>query len=116
MSEFLPKEVREGLRAAQRLAERKKSRLSVEVGGQRFKVLRKWDGGFAVEEGDAPRLRGLVDLYDGARHVSQCLIVTARAEDGEWLYDFKRSTPPANERPLDFERDEAAPVGLLPRH
>ena len=77
MSEYLPKEVREGLEAARKRNRARKSRLRVRVGDQTFTILRYWDEGFALDAEDAPQLRGLVDVYDGARHMSQCLIVAS---------------------------------------
>ena len=115
MSTFLSKEVREGLDNARLAALKKSSRLRVESGGQSFRVLRMWDNGFAMEAQGAPQLRGLVDMFDGGRHLSQCLIVTSSEEDGEMRYDFKWSTTALDHAPLDFERDEDAPIALLGR-
>ncbi len=67
----------------------------------------------SVEEENAPQLRGLVDLYDGSRHLSQCLIVASEAEGGEMRYEFKRSTAASDSAPIDFYRAPDAPVGLL---
>ena len=69
-------------------------------------------GGFALDADDAPHLRGLVDLYDGARHMSQCLIVASAEEAGEMVYEFKRETPALDAAPLDYQRDPDAPVAL----
>ena len=113
MSEFLPKEVRAGLEAARKRDLRRKSRLRVKVGDQTFTILRYWDQGFALDVEDAPHLRGLVDVYDGARHLSQCLIVASEEEAGEMVYEFKRETMATDRAPLDYERDEFAPVALL---
>lgn len=115
MSEFLPKEVREGLKAARKADLRRKSRLRIHVGDQIFPVLRFWDGGFALDAENAPQLRGLVDLYNGGVHLYQCLIVASAEENGEMQYEFKRSTEAVDKAPLDFYRDENAPVALLPR-
>lgn len=116
MSDILPESVRDVLREAGRAAERRKSRLTVVSNGQRQRVLRLWSKGFAVETAeDAPRLRGLVDIYDGARHVCQALIVLDVDADGERVYEFKRNTAALDSAPLDFERPEDAPVALLPR-
>ncbi|MEM6385860.1 MAG: hypothetical protein AAF718_06455 [Pseudomonadota bacterium] len=113
MSEYLPKEVREGLEQARKFNLRKKSRMRVKVGDQTFCILRHWSTGFALDADDTPHLRGLVDMYDGARHLSQCLIIASEEVSGEMIYEFKRSTPHAETAPLDYEIDAAAPVALL---
>jgi len=113
MTTYLPKEVREGLEMARKRDLKKKNRLRVAAGDAVFPVIEFRDGGFSLDIDDAPKLRGLVDLYDGARHLYQCLIV-ASEEDGHVMrYEFKRSTPANDEAPLDFVRDENAPVALL---
>lgn len=115
MLEYLPKELIEGLNAAHLRHMRRKSRLRVQMGQAVFPVLRIWDTGFSVESGMAPRLRGLVDLYDGSRHILQCLIVASSEDGGEILCEFKRSTLVSDRPPLDFWRDENAPAGYLPK-
>ena len=115
MSEFLPKEVREGLEAARKADLKKKSRLRVHAGEEIFPVLRFWDGGFALDMESAPHLRGLVDLYNGGVHLYQCLIVASSEENGEMVYEFKRNTAAVDKAPLDFYRDETAPIALLGR-
>jgi len=113
MSTYLPKEVQDGLDAARLVGLRKSSRLRVRVGDEVYRVLRMWKDGFTVEEEITPKLRGLIDLYDGSIHLYQCLIVAAEAEAGEMRYDFKRSTAAADKAPLDFYRAPDAPVALL---
>lgn len=113
MSEFLPKEVREGIEAARKQALRESSRLRVQVGDAVFPILRYWDTGFALDSEDAPNLRGLVDLYDGANHLYQCLIVASEDSGYEMIYEFKRSTAAVDKAPLDFVRPDDAPVALL---
>lgn len=115
MSEFLPKEVREGLENARKQSMRKKSRLKVRVGEHDFTILRYWEEGFSLDADDAPHLRGLVDVYDGARHVSQCLIVASEEEAGEMVYEFKRETMAHDHIPADYEIDANAPIALLTR-
>lgn len=115
MSEFLPKEVREGLEKARIQTLRKKSRLRVRVGEHDFTILRYWEEGFALDVTDAPRLRGLVDVYDGARHISQCLIIASTQDEGEMVYEFKRETMTHDLPALDYERDTNAPVALIER-
>ncbi len=113
MSEYLPVSVREELEMARKQKLRKKSRMRVSVGDQQFTILRYWDEGFALDVDDAPHLRGLVDVYDGARHLSQCLIVASEEDGGEMVYEFKRATPHVDAPPKDYEISEDAPVGLL---
>ncbi|MEY8839546.1 hypothetical protein AB9K41_11005, partial [Cribrihabitans sp. XS_ASV171] len=91
----------------------KASRLLVEAGDESYRVLRMWRTGFAVEAATTPRLRGLVDIYDGGRHLCQCLIVAAEEEGGEMRYDFKRNTASTDHAALDFERAADAPVAYL---
>jgi hypothetical protein len=112
----LPKEVREGLDAARKRDLKRKSRLRVEVGNAVYPVLRFWDNGFALDADFSPgKLRGLVDVYDGSRHVFQCLIVATSIENGELVCDFKRATAVTDRAPLDFWRRDDAPVGYLPK-
>lgn len=115
MSEFLPKDVREALSEARRAAEDRKSRYRIHANGEIYKVRRRWDGGFSVRAEDAPKLRGLVDFYDGGRHLYQCLIVTSEEDAGERRYEYKRATAAVDKAPLDFERPDDAPIALLPR-
>ena len=116
MIDFLPDDLREGLLKARDRRERRKSRLRLLAEGSDtpLPVLRVWDNGFAVMA-EGPHLRGVVDLYDGATHLSRCLIVASAREGGEMLYEFKRRTAAADRPALDFARDADAPAGLLPR-
>ncbi|WP_281981625.1 hypothetical protein [Thalassorhabdomicrobium marinisediminis] len=115
MLESLPDSITAELRAAQRAARGKRSRLRVEANGESFRILRLTPEGFALDLEDAPKLRGLVDIYDGGRHLSQCLIVAAAEDGDQMVYDFKRNTSASGGVPLDFERDEDAPIALLGR-
>lgn len=113
MSTFLPKDVQADLDAARIAALKKTSRLRIEVDGAEYRVLRRWSRGFAVEAGTTPKLRGLVDLYDGGNHLAQCLIIASEEEAGEMRYEFKRATGVHERAPLDFYRDPDAPIALL---
>lgn len=115
MLEFLPKEIRDGLEAARKRDLRRRSRLRVQVGHAVFPILRFWDEGFALDAALTPNLRGLVDVYDGANHIFQCLIVASAAENGELVCEFKRSTAVLDRPALDYWRDENLPVGYLPK-
>lgn len=111
----LPDSITAELHAAHQRSARRKNRLRVEANGQSLPVVRMLTEGFVVEQGSEKRLRGLVDLYDGGRHVSQCLIVAA-SQDGDLMhYEFKRNTSATDGAPLDFERAENAPIALLGR-
>lgn len=113
MLNFLSKEVREGLEMARKSEQRRKSRLRVQVGEAVYPVLRFWHDGMVLDGKLTPHLRGLVDVYDGARHIFQCLIVASVAEGDELICDFKRSTIVSDSAPLDFYRDENAPVAYI---
>lgn len=115
MFEFLPREISEGLEKARIAKARRKSRLRVQVGQAVFPVLRLWDGGMALDATLTPHLRGLVDVYDGTRPILQCLIVATSEENGELVCSFKRATRARDSAPLDFWRDENAPVDYLPK-
>ena len=110
---YLSDEVRAGLEAARAKRKKRKSRLRVETGDAYFPVLRLWDSGFAVDRDDATNLRGLVDLYDGSRHLYQALIVTSSEDAGERRFEFKRNTAAADKAPLDFARETPQPIALL---
>ncbi len=113
MTTFLTPELRDGLAAARRLAARGSSRLRVAADGQTWPILRLWAGGFAVGSATTPHLRGLVDIFDGGRHLMQALVVASDADGDEQRFEFKRATLAEDQAPLDFVRDDAAPVGLI---
>lgn len=113
MYEFLPKEVREGLETARKRDLKQKSRLRVHNDDEIFPVLRFWETGFALDAENAPHLRGLVDLYDGSRHIYQCLVIASEQENDQMIYEFKRSTAAKDKAPLDFVRDVNAPIALI---
>lgn len=116
MLEFLPADVREGLKAAQKRDLKRRSRLRVHIDNAVFPILRLWDEGFALDAETSPHIRGLVDVYDGSNHIFQCLIVASTAENGELICDFKRSTSVLGKAPLDFWKDEHAPIGFLTKN
>lgn len=113
MSENLPKAVREGLEQARIADARRDCGLCIHDGAAVFRILRLLPDGFAMPAQDAPRLRGHVDLYDGARHLSRCLVVTSREEAGERIYEFKRATPVSDRAPVDYEQGAETPATRL---
>lgn len=115
MTDFLPKDLQDQLASALRQARRKKATRVVHVGDEAFPILDYSDTGFAVDAEDASHLRGLIDIYEGATHLTQALIV-ASARDGDVMrYEFKRNTRATGSAPVDFERDAPSPAGLLTR-
>lgn len=114
MSTFLSREVQAGLDAAQKRAMKKRSRLRVHASDEIYTILSFGGNRFSVDAETAPKLRGLVDIYDGGRHLYQALIVTSQEDAGERVFEFKRNTVAASGPALDFIRDENAPAGLLP--
>jgi len=115
MTTFLSPEVQAGLDAARKDALKRASRLRIQVGDAIYPVLRSWDGGFALDGHTAPVLRGRVDLYDGTRLLSHCLIIASEEENGELRFEYKRMTDVTGEQPLDFYRAPDAPIALLER-
>ncbi|MCX7644230.1 MAG: hypothetical protein N2Z62_02910 [Rhodobacteraceae bacterium] len=114
MFSFLPKEVREGLETARARDLVRRSRLRIVADGKSYPVIRMRREGFSLPEG-APHLRGLVDLYDGARLVAQCLVIASAEESGQMRYEYKRRTDVSDRPALDFAQRENAPVALIPR-
>jgi hypothetical protein len=112
METVFSKEIRADLDRARVLAAKRTSRLRAKADGAVYPVLRMWKGGFAMAD-DAPALRGLIDLFDGEKHLFQCLIVASADEAGERQYEFKRATIVADRAALDFELPENAPVALI---
>ncbi len=113
MSTYLTDEMRQGVQSARKLAAAAKSRLHVEADGQTHRVLRRWENGFALDADGAPHLRGNVDLYDGPRHIYQCLIIASEREGGEMRFEYKRATAARQTPPVDFVREREAPAGLI---
>lgn len=114
MSDFLPQSVRDELAAAQRIARRRRATRRVQVGDASYPILEMTERGFSVDAEDAPRLRGLVDIYDGPRHLYRALIVASEQVGDLMRYEFKRNTAVASAAPVDFETVADKPQGLLP--
>ncbi|WP_413877228.1 hypothetical protein [Albidovulum sp.] len=115
MTDFLPKDVQEGLDAARKRDLKRRSRLRVLAGEEVYPILRFWGTGFSLDADQVQHIRGLVDIYDGTRHLYQSLIIASAVEAGELICTMKRSTAAHDAPPLDYVRDEDAPVGYLPR-
>ena len=109
----LPEEVRKGLEEARKRDYKKRNRLRLVVDDEMFHIERFWEDGFALDAETAPHVRGFVDIFDGGKHLYQCLIVCSSLEGRERIYTFKRQTAVSDTPPLDFARDPDAPVALL---
>ncbi|MBK5947106.1 hypothetical protein CCR83_11795 [Rhodobacter veldkampii DSM 11550] len=106
--EFLASGPIDELETIRRKEQARKSRLSVVAGKATYKVLRRWRGGFALDASEVTRLRGIVDLYEGKRHVAHCLIVATEIEGGELLCTLKRENLVSDRAAVDFDRDAGA--------
>jgi len=115
MLEFLPADVREGILRAQRRAPERRRKLALHVGDAVFPIVRLWDSGFAIDASRLNRLRGFVEIHEGARPLLSCLIVASDLAEGELICTFKRATPILDRAALDYELREDQPTILLPR-
>jgi hypothetical protein len=113
MIEFLPQDISDGFDEARRRHQSRKSRLRVQLGEEFVPVLQFWKDGFALDGAVTTHLRGLVDIFDGARHEFQCLIVASRVENGNLICDFKRATRVEDRAALDYWQDTSKPAGYL---
>ncbi len=113
MNDILPEAVRQGLEQARKAALHRNDRLSVHDGEDVFRILRFWDSGMSVAAKHAGKLRGRVEIYDGARHLYQCLLENGHAEGDEMVFDFKWLNPVTASAPVDFELPEFTPAALI---
>jgi len=114
MDGYLPKDIQDGLDTARKTAGRQRPNLRAQMAdGSWQQVVRTWDGGFSLDRAKAGQIRGLIDLYDGARHVSRCLIVASSQQAGEMQFEYKRITQAWGTQPLDFVRRADAPRALI---
>lgn len=116
MLEHLPEEIRSALGAVQRRDGRRgreAARLTLRVGDRVLPILRIWDGGLALPADAGSRLRGRVDVHDGARHLFHCLIVASGEEGGEVICAYKHATAASETPPRDYA-EGADPEGAAP--
>lgn len=103
MSEFLSEDLRAEMQSARAMAQRKRRhRLTIHVGEDAYPILRMFNTGFEVDCEETPHLRGLVDIFDGPRHLTQALIVATSEDHGVARYEFKRNTRASDHAPRDF--------------
>jgi hypothetical protein len=116
MTDFLSREVRAELEAARKRDLKRRSRLRVMAGDDVYPILRVLPDGFTLDADEVVHLRGLVDVFEGSRHLSQCLIIASDVAGSELVCTLKWSRLATDRAPLDYARDENAPVGYLPAH
>lgn len=113
MDVFLPKGFEPGPGKRQMTCPVRVSSLSVKAGGIIYPVLRRWATGFAVSAQDVPVLEGVVDLFDGAEHLHQCLITRSEMAQGatgqrELVFTIKRASAVDYAAVLDMGGDDLA--------
>lgn len=115
MTDYLPQAVREGLRQARRASLHRNDRLCIHDGDTVYRVLRFWSDGISIDARHGDKLRGRVEIYDGARHLYQCLIENGDKQGDEVIFDFKWLHPVTDKAPVDFEQADFVPAGLIAR-
>lgn len=111
MDSHLPDEVQLGMaRAAKRGGDGR--RLSVQMGDVVVRILSLDQTGFTVAQ-DSPNLRGAVSLFDGPRHMADCLVMRIKGADDVAHYEYKRRTEATASAPTDYVRAADAPAGLI---
>ncbi len=97
MEIFLPAGFEPNLRRAPKSSPARARKLSVEVDGAQYPVLRRWATGFATTVEGVPKLEGVVRLYDGSRYLHQCLITGCESVENQQVFTFKRAAEIAAE-------------------
>ncbi|MEJ6396938.1 hypothetical protein [Yoonia sp. 208BN28-4] len=115
MNDFLPEAVRKGLEGARKASLKLNTKLCVHDGNDVYRIVRMWDDGFALDSGVADKLRGRVEIYDGVRHLYQCLVIGSEAQGAEQVFEFKWLHPVSDRAPVDFVQDTFQPAGLIAR-
>lgn len=76
--------------------------LVLAAGTRRFAILDLTQDSCLIEAPDSATLRGYADIYDGERHLSQCLLVLAAPEGDLLRCSFKRRTAFRIDPPQDY--------------
>ncbi len=79
--------------------------LTLAAGSRRFPILDLSDDSCLIEARDSSALRGYADLYDGDRHLAQCLLLLAVPEGDLLRCSFKRRTAFRLDTPRDYAAD-----------
>ncbi len=113
MNDILPEAVRMGLEKARKAALHRGGRLCVHDGDDVYRIFKFWDGGFSISADAGDKLRGRVEIYDGAKHLYQCLIVGSEIEGDARVFEFKWLHPVADKAPADYALPEFVPAGFI---
>ena len=76
--------------------------LVLQAGSRRFPILDLDHESCLIEAPDSAALRGFADIYDGERHLAQCLILLAAPEGDLLRCTFKRRTASRLDPPADY--------------
>ena len=106
-------DVMAGLQKARMKDAIKKNRLRVHDGKAEYAVLKIWEDGFSMVGDNLPHLRGFVDLFDGSRHLLQCLVIHSEPDGEVMNFEYKRRTVATDSAPKDYVVDANAPVALI---
>lgn len=79
--------------------------LMLAAGSRKFPILDLRDDSCLIEAPDSAMLRGFADLYDGDRHIAECLLLLAAPEGDLLRCAFKRRTNFRLEPPRDYAAD-----------
>ena len=115
MEDHLPDAVARGLQRARKLSVETGSRLCVHDGDAVYRIRSFSPDGMTLDADLCDRLRGRVDIYDGARHLYQALIQSSTLEGDACVFAFKWLQPVRDRAPLDFVPEIAQPAGLIAR-
>ena len=90
-------------------------RLRLKSAGRTIDVVEAWADGFSIDSNGPQPQRGIVDLFDGARHIRHGLIYQTGADEAHVTFAFKSAHDPRMAQPCDFARAEDGPVALIGR-
>lgn len=91
---------------------RRRTRLRVQAGDVLLDIVEMDGTGFSLHR-DSDSLRGSVAIFNGSRHIADCLIVAAERDGPVMRYEYKRWTDVHDTAALDYVREETAPLALL---
>ena len=94
-----------------RLAPLETTGLRVVSGHVSWPIRRIWSDGFSLAIGQ--QIRGLVDVFDGERHVFSCLACENGTDGDEQLFVIQQRNKGHAHAPRDFASEADVPAGAL---